>query len=98
MSQDMSFDDFSERLKELSERIAAAKAAQDSSADVDAEIGKQRIQEFERRHSDLEERLGEVDKHGWAQLQDSLSHSLGDLITEFGHLLTEADEKFRHRK
>ena len=98
MSQDMSYDEFSERLKELSDRIAAAKAAQDSSAEVDAEVGKQQIQEFERRHFDLEERLGKVDKNGWAQFKDSLSHSLGDLITEFGQLLTEADEKFRHRK
>lgn len=98
MSQDMSYDEFFERLKELSERIAVAKAAQDSSAQVDAEVGKQQIQEFERRHSDLEERLGKLDKHGWAQFKDSMNHSLGDLITEFGQMVTEADEKFRHRK
>lgn len=98
MSQNLSYEDFSERLKELSERIAAAKAAQNSSANVDAEVGKQQIQEFERRHSDLEKRLGNLDRHGWAQFKDSLSHSLGDLITEFGQLFSEADGKFSNKK
>lgn len=98
MSDNMSHDEFSRRLDELSERIAAAKLKQDSSSELDAELGLRHIQEFERRHATLREQLSKTDKHGWEQFKVSLSHSLADLLAEFGNLLTDADEQFRHRK
>jgi len=98
MSQKMSYDDFSRRLEELSERIAAAKSLQDSSSELEVELSQRHMHEFERRHTALQERLDQVDRHGWEQFKESLSGSLEELLLEFGHLFTDADEKFRHRK
>jgi hypothetical protein len=98
MSQNMSHDDFSQRLQELSERIAAAKAAQNAGSKLDKDLSQRHMQEAERRHAALKTEFEKTDKHGWEQFKVSLSQSLEDLLDEFGHLFTDADEKTRHRK
>lgn len=98
MSQDMSHDDFSQRLQELSKRIAAAKAALDAGSKLDGELSQRHMQEAEQRHAALKAEFKKTDKHGWEQFKVSLSQSLEDLLDEFGHLFTDADDKTRHRK
>ena len=98
MSQDMSHDDFSVRLRELSERIAAAKAAQDAGSKLDKDLSSRHMKEAERRHAALKAQFESTDKHGWEQFKVSLSQSLEDLLDEFGHLFTDADERTKRRK
>jgi len=98
MSETLSHEDFASRLQDLSERIEAAKAGRQAGAELDAQLSTKHMRELERRYGALHEQFKGTDKHGWEQFKVSLSNSLTELVEEFGHLFTDADEKFRHQK
>jgi predicted DNA-binding protein len=96
MTKPLSHHEFSSRLQDLSDRIQQAKATTQNSAALDVKLGRQHLAEFERRHAALHRQLNETDKDGWDGVKVGLSESLIELLEDFGHLFTDADEKFRH--